>query len=69
MKTTLLRVEGMACEHCENAVKKAVNALDGVTKTVVSLSEKIVTVEHDEAICSVERITDAIEDQGYDVVS
>ena len=67
MQTTLLNVEGMSCSHCENAVKKAVGALDGVSKVTVSLKEKTVTVEHDVTKAPLSAIRDAIQDQGYDV--
>ena len=63
-----LNVEGMSCSHCENAVKKAVGALDGVSKVDVSLQENTVSVEFDPARASVELIKEAIDDQGYEVV-
>ncbi len=66
MQTTL-NVEGMSCSHCENAVKKAVSAIGGVTEVAVDLANKTVTVTHDDGV-SVEAIKGEIEDQGYDVV-
>ncbi len=64
---TKLNVEGMSCSHCENAVKTAVSALNGVTEVLVDLASKTVTVTHDEKV-SVESIKNEIEDQGYDVL-
>jgi len=40
MEKIVLNVMGMSCSHCENAVKKAVSALEGVTKVDVDLSAK-----------------------------
>ena len=44
-----LKVTGMTCGHCENAVNKALAALPGVTRVVtVSREEERVVVEGDE---------------------
>ncbi len=68
MENIIIKVEGMSCSHCENAVKKAVGALDGVGKVSVSLEEKSVAVDYDSSKVSIDTIRQAIEDQGYDVV-
>ena len=62
-----LNVEGMSCSHCENSVKKAVGALDGVESVAVDLGGNKVTVEFDAEKVSIDVIKDTIEDQGYDV--
>lgn len=62
-----IHVEGMSCNHCENAVKKALGALNGVVGVIVSLPDKTVTVEYDATKISLDTITDTIEGQGYDV--
>ncbi len=69
MENVILKVEGMSCSHCENAVKKAVGGLKGVDQVSVSLEGKTVTVDFDASLVSPENIKEAIEDQGYDVVS
>lgn len=68
MKKSVIRVEGMSCSHCENAVKKSVGALDGVTSVLVDLKGKTVMVEYEDSKVSLDRIKNEIEDQGYDVV-
>lgn len=68
MKNDVIKVEGMSCPHCENAVKHAAGSLDGVSKVLVDLKGKNVTVEYDESKVTLKKIKDAIEDQGYDVV-
>lgn len=69
MVTTVLHVEGMACEHCVKAVTRAVSALDGVNAVQVSLPEHTVSIKHDPTGSTVQQMKDAIEEQGYDVVS
>ncbi|HEY5584623.1 MAG TPA: copper chaperone CopZ [Ruminiclostridium sp.] len=63
-----ITVEGMSCSHCENSIKKAVGALDGVDLVSVDLGSKKVTVEFDPGKVNDKTIIDTIEDQGYDVV-
>ncbi|HOQ00808.1 copper chaperone CopZ [Acetivibrio clariflavus] len=67
MEVKTLNVEGMSCSHCENSVKKAVGALEGVAKVDVDLNGKKVTIEFDPAKVTIDNIKSAIEDQGYDV--
>ena len=63
----VLGVEGMSCGHCENAVKKSVGTLNGVSSVSVDLKAKKVTVEFDHEKVSIETIKNTIEDQGYEV--
>ena len=58
-----LKVTGMTCGHCENAVNKALAALPGVTRVVkVSRDEERVVVEGD---ADVQTLVAAIEEEGY----
>lgn len=68
MEKTVLRVDGMSCEHCVKAVKNAVGTLSGVASVAVDLNAKTVTVEHDPAKSPLDKIKFEIEDQGYEVV-
>lgn len=68
MEKTVLKVEGMSCSHCENAIKKAVGAVDGVSAVTVDLKGKTVTVEYENSKVSLDKIKNEIEEQGYDVV-
>ena len=68
MEKVVLNVDGMSCSHCENAVKKAVGALDGIGKVEVDLAGKTVTVDYDASKVSVDNMKVEIEEQGYDVV-
>ncbi len=64
---TILKVDGMTCSHCKNAVKNAISAISGVTAVSVDLAEKTVTITHDETV-SANIIKTEIEDQGYDII-
>uniref|UniRef100_UPI003FF02324 heavy-metal-associated domain-containing protein n=1 Tax=Enterocloster sp. TaxID=2719315 RepID=UPI003FF02324 len=59
---------GLLCGHCEAAVKKALEALDGVASAEVSHEKEtaVVTLEKDvdNAV-----LTKAVEDKDYKVVS
>lgn len=68
MEKTVLNVEGMSCSHCENAVKRAVGAMNGVSNVLVDLKGKTVTVEYDGAKVNLDSIKHEIVDQGYEVV-
>lgn len=64
--TKTLKIEGMMCEHCEMHTKKALEALDGVTKAEVShkTGTAVVTFEKD---VSDDILKQAVADQGYKV--
>ena len=68
MENVKIIVEGMSCSHCENAIKKAVGALDGVKNVTVSLADKTVEVEFEGNKVTIEKIKNEIEAQGYDVI-
>lgn len=67
MEKVILDVKGMSCSHCENAIKKAVGAIDGVDEVTVDLKANTVSVGYDSAKVQLDSIKTAIEDQGYDV--
>jgi copper chaperone len=69
MEKTILNVEGMSCEHCVNAVTKAVGALPGVANVAVDLPGGTVAVEYDAAVNSLDDIKGEIDDQGFDVIA
>jgi len=69
MTKTVLKVEGMSCEHCVKAITKAAGTLPGVKNVAVDLKAKTVTVEYDPDKSPLEKIKLEIEDQGYEVVA
>lgn len=68
MEKQIINVEGMSCEHCVNAITKAVKAIDGVKSVDVNLKEETVTVEYDNTKTSLDKIKEEIEEQGYVIV-
>ena len=65
MKKTL-KIEGMMCGHCEMHVKKALEALDGVTNAEVShkTGTAVITLAKD---VSNDVLKQAVAEQGYEV--
>ena len=45
-----ISVKGMMCEHCEMHVKKALEAIDGITSAVASHKDALVTIETSKAV-------------------
>ncbi|MDD3414047.1 MAG: copper chaperone CopZ [Lachnospiraceae bacterium] len=68
MEKSVLKVDGMSCEHCVKAITKAVGAMDGVDEVNVDLTTKTVTVTHDGEKAPLDKIKLEIEDQGYDII-
>jgi copper chaperone len=66
MQQITLRVEGMSCGHCVNAIEGALRELGASAK--VDLANKTVDVSYDESKLTLEAIKEAIEEQGYEVV-
>ena len=64
--TKTLKIEGMMCGHCEMHAKKALEALDGVTKAEVShkTGTAVVTLEKE---VSDDALKQAVAEQGYEV--
>lgn len=62
-----LHVTGMTCGGCENAVKRAVGKLAGVSSVEASHADERVTVDFDEAKTSVDAIKARITTLGYQV--
>ena len=67
MGSTTLRVPGIHCDHCKSAIEGAVGALDGGRAAEVSVAEREVAVDYDDAVVDLERIRDTIIEQGYDL--
>jgi copper chaperone len=68
MEQAKLKVLGMSCGHCKNAIEKAVGALEGVRSVTVNLGEKEVEVEFDSGVVGIDAIKDVIDDAGYEVL-
>lgn len=60
---SVIKVNGMMCEHCKKSVYEGLSAIDGVASVEIDLGEKTATVEH---TCELKALTDCIEDLGFD---
>ncbi|MDP5272499.1 copper ion binding protein [Chengkuizengella axinellae] len=65
MKNQVLKVEGMSCNHCVNAIESTLKDIN--VKGTVDLAKGSVEVNYDESKMNLEVIKEAIEEQGYDV--
>jgi len=65
MSETILKVEGMSCNHCKMAVEKALKGVAGVTAVQVDLAKKeaVVSGSPDRAA-----MVEAVDEAGYKVV-
>jgi copper chaperone len=68
MERTVVKVNGMSCEHCVKAVSMAAEALAGVKKAAVDLKGGTVTLEYDPEKTALDAIKAAISEEGYEVV-
>lgn len=65
MNTATINVDGMSCQHCVMRVRKALEALSGITSMNVEVGK--VSVSFDEAKVSQKDIEAAITRAGYKV--
>ncbi len=59
-----LRIEGMHCASCAQAVERALVGVEGVQSAAVQLLTERATVEHDERV-DIERLIAAVADAGF----
>ncbi|WP_347490735.1 CopZ family metallochaperone [Desulfoscipio sp. XC116] len=64
MNKTILKVEGMSCNHCKMAVEKAAKEVKGVEDAQVNLEEKELAVT---GTATPEQLIEAITKAGYEV--
>ena len=63
-----ISIEGMMCGHCETAVKKALEAVDGVTEAVVSHENGTAVVTLSKEVDN-DVLKKAVEDKDYKVTA
>ena len=67
MERMTMKIDGMTCGHCVSAVDKALRKVDGVAVEKVDIGSA--TVSFDPTEVSEARIAEAVNDEGYPVVS
>lgn len=65
MSVAKLKVEGMTCEHCERAVRSALERIDGVSRAQVDRQAGSAIVEYDEGRTDPRALANAVMDEGY----
>ena len=65
MAETTIAIEGMSCQHCVMAVKKALGGVPGILESNVQIGNA--SVKYDEAKTTKEDIEGTIEKAGYTV--
>ncbi len=68
MTEKTIEISGMMCEHCENRVKKALEAIDGVSSAEVSHEKGTAVVSLDGSVED-ETLKKAVEDADYEVTA
>jgi len=63
MTTVTVRIDGMGCGHCVDAVRRGLESLPGVTIHAVSMGEA--RVSFDERATNLQEIEGAIRKAGY----
>lgn len=64
-QTQTLRIDGMHCDHCVEAVEEALSDVEGVTVLGVEVGTAEVT--YDPVQVSEDQLVAAIDDAGYDI--
>ena len=65
MKTITLKVKGMSCGHCVNAVTGALEQVPGVKSAVVDLQAGRAQVDYDETRATPAELVGAVMEEGY----
>ncbi len=69
MATTVLNVPDISCEHCQRTITNALTPVEGVRSVNVDIPTKKVTVAYDEAVVSLDRFKEILEEEDYPVES
>lgn len=65
-QTITLNIDGMTCNGCVKSVTNALNQVDGVTQTDVSLEQNNAKISFDDSKTSVASLAQAVEDAGFE---
>ena len=68
MAKTILKVQGMTCNHCVMRVAKALKAVTGVQDANVDLAKSEAAIVYDDTKVTQEKLSATIMEAGYKVV-
>lgn len=66
MEKATLKITGMSCAHCVNKVETALQQQSGVEKAKVNLKKGIAKVKFDESVQTIDKLSEAVHEAGYD---
>lgn len=66
MKNITIKIKGMGCQNCVNAVTESLNELEGISKVNVSLEKESAEVEYDESKINSDKMIEAIKELEYE---
>jgi copper ion binding protein len=69
MSKTTLKIQGMTCNHCVMRVAKALKSVPGVADAQVDLQKAEALISYDETKVALEKLSLAVLEAGYKVVS
>jgi copper chaperone len=69
MVTETISVPEIHCDHCKVSIEGALEPIAGVQRATVDIPARAVTVTYDEASVDRDRLVEAIEQQGYEVLT
>ena len=69
MKTVVLSVPDISCEHCERTITGALTPVEGVCSVKVDIPSKQVRVEYDESAVDLEQMKEILLEEEYPVQS
>ena len=66
MKNITIKIKGMGCQNCVNAVTESLTELEGISKVNVSLEKESAEVEFDESKINADKMIEAIKKLEYE---
>ena len=68
MQKTIIKIQGMSCNHCTNFIKTTIEELDGIEACTVSLEDNAADVTFDSDKISEEQIKNAVRETHFELV-
>ena len=66
MKNRIIKIKGMGCQNCVNAVMESLSEIDGINKVSVSLEKELAEVEYDELKVNADKMIETIKELEYE---
>ena len=66
MKNIIIKIKGMGCQNCVNAVMESLSEIDGINKVNVSLEKEFAEVEYDELKVNTDKMIETIKELEYE---